>query len=202
MEAAAKRQREAQEQWKGFNEILQKSGDTAIDFIEKLGDRTANFRAMLQDVIKSFERMALQAALMGQGPLASLFGTASAVPGGTGGLLGLLSGLFGGKRAGGGDVTSGKAYLIGERGPEIMVPKSAGAVIPNHRIAMGSGARNQTVNNHVANVTVNANGGNQSQNQDLAERVGRSVKQSMQAMVGEEFQRQLRNGGILSKVQR
>jgi hypothetical protein len=198
LEAAAQRQSEAQEQWKSFNELLQKSGNIAIDFIEKLGDRTANFRAMLRDVIKSLEKMALQAALLGQGPLAGIFGTASGVPGGTGGIFGELGKLLGGARAGGGDVDPGKAYLVGERGKEIFAPKVAGTIIPNHKLQLGGGARNQVVNNHVANVTVNANGGHPQSNQDLAVKVGRAVQDQMQVMVMGAIRQQLKPGGILA----
>lgn len=64
------------------------------------------------------------------------------------GLLGslatLVGGIFGGKpgRATGGAVTGGSAYLVGERGPEMFVPTSAG------RIETGGGGR-------AVNVTVN-----------------------------------------------
>jgi len=63
-----------------------------------------------------------------------------------GGLLGDLAGsVFGGPRANGGPVVPGRAYLVGERGPEIVVPRSAGNVVPNH--AMGGGT---SVTVHVA----------------------------------------------------
>ena len=42
-----------------------------------------------------------------------------------------LAGAFGGARADGGPVSSGKAYLVGERGPEMFVPGSSGNIIPN-----------------------------------------------------------------------
>jgi lambda family phage tail tape measure protein len=47
--------------------------------------------------------------------------------------------------ADGGDPPVGKASLVGERGPELFVPKSAGTIIPNHSLAsmMGGG---QTIN--------------------------------------------------------
>lgn len=38
---------------------------------------------------------------------------------------------FGGARAAGGDVTKGKAFLVGERGPELFVPEDNGYVFPN-----------------------------------------------------------------------
>lgn len=45
-----------------------------------------------------------------------------------------LAGIFGGFRADGGPVTGGKAYWVGERGPEIFRPKTAGAIVPNHQL--------------------------------------------------------------------
>lgn len=51
---------------------------------------------------------------------------------GGGGILGeLLGGLFDGFRADGGPVAAGRAYVVGERGPELFVPKSAGTILPN-----------------------------------------------------------------------
>jgi tape measure domain-containing protein len=38
---------------------------------------------------------------------------------------------FGGARASGGPVSSGSAYLVGERGPELFVPSSSGRIVPN-----------------------------------------------------------------------
>lgn len=79
----------------------------------------------------------------------------------TGGGGGIFGSLFGGggfmNEAGGmevagslgfadgGDPPVGKASLVGERGPELFVPKSAGTIIPNHSLAsmMGGG---QTIN--------------------------------------------------------
>ena len=43
-----------------------------------------------------------------------------------------------GARAMGGPVSAGSAYLVGERGPEIIVPRSAGQVIPNHKLGGGT----------------------------------------------------------------
>jgi hypothetical protein len=48
-------------------------------------------------------------------------------------------------RAAGGPVTAGTPYLVGERGPEIVVPGRSGTVIPNNRIGVGGGV-NVTIN--------------------------------------------------------
>lgn len=62
------------------------------------------------------------------------------------GLLGAITGLPG--RATGGPVSPGQAYVVGERGPEVFVPTSAGA-IANNASLNGNGARNVTVSVHL-----------------------------------------------------
>lgn len=54
----------------------------------------------------------------------------NAVVGGGGGLAGVLGGLLSGRpgRATGGPVSPGRAYLVGERGPELFVPTASGRV--------------------------------------------------------------------------
>lgn len=44
-------------------------------------------------------------------------------------------GMVAGARADGGPVAGGEPYLVGERGPEIVVPSADGTVIPNHAIS-------------------------------------------------------------------
>jgi hypothetical protein len=39
-----------------------------------------------------------------------------------------------GARASGGQVYGGRAYLVGERGPELFMPKFSGSIVPNNRI--------------------------------------------------------------------
>ena len=51
---------------------------------------------------------------------------------------------FGGPKADGGPVESNSSYLVGERGPELFVPRTAGAIVPNHSMAMSSNATNIT----------------------------------------------------------
>lgn len=53
-----------------------------------------------------------------------------------------LSAAAVGARADGGPVSQGMPYLIGERGPELFVPGTSGAVVPNNKIGGG----NVTVN--------------------------------------------------------
>lgn len=54
-----------------------------------------------------------------------------------------------GPRADGGPVDSGSAYMVGERGPELFVPRSAGAIVPNHSMAMMGGSTNNITNYNI-----------------------------------------------------
>ncbi|WP_336965418.1 tail tape measure protein [Sphingobium aquiterrae] len=95
--------------------------------------------------------------------------------GGSGGLLGLGVGLLGAAlglpgRATGGPVAPGRAYLVGERGPEMFVPTSSGRVEAGQG---GSGGRDVRVN-----ITVNAAGG------DAPQALARSARQVARAVRG------------------
>lgn len=89
------------------------------------------FKNFANQVINDLLRIAIRASITG--PLAAvLFG------GGSG--AGSLLSLFGGARADGGPVSAGVPYLVGERGPELIVPKSAGTVLPNSVLSNGGSA--------------------------------------------------------------
>ncbi len=83
---------------------------------------------------RAIQRAALEAALFGEGPLASVF---DSVFGGSGG--GLIGKIFGGFKAGGGPVSAGKGYIVGEEGPEWFEPGTSGTIIPNHALSSGRG---------------------------------------------------------------
>ena len=48
--------------------------------------------------------------------------------------------------ASGGPASAGRPYMVGERGPELMVPNRSGTVIPNHALGGGGAVINQTIN--------------------------------------------------------
>lgn len=95
----------------------------------------------IEDIWKSLlRRMVAQAAAAKLSE--TLFGADYGKGGSLGGLLGSLfssfagsggggGGQFDGYRANGGPVTSGRAYMVGERGPELFVPRTSGTVLPN-----------------------------------------------------------------------
>lgn len=90
------------------------------------------FEDLRRVALQTLDAIAAQALRSGVG--AVLSGPAAAPAGG--GLGGLLSGAIGSLlglpgRATGGPVSPGRGYLVGERGPEVFVPTSAGRVEPS-----------------------------------------------------------------------
>jgi len=77
---------------------------------------------------------------------------------------------FGGARAGGGDVIGGRAYLVGENGPEMFMPRTNGTVLPN------SAQQPQKAGN-VINVNVTAV---QGMTRDTALQQGQRIAQGLQ----------------------
>ena len=97
----------------------------------------ASFRDLIDSMIRDMIRMAAYQAIFG--PLFAGIGGAMS---GEGFKAGVAS--FGGKRAAGGPVAggpSGRTFLVGERGPELlrMGPGTSGQVIPNHKMASAGG---------------------------------------------------------------
>jgi phage-related minor tail protein len=81
------------------------------------------------------------ARVQAQKMLAGLFGG-----GAGGGFFGSIGKIFG--FANGGMPPVGQPSLVGERGPELFVPQSAGRIIPNNKLGMGGG-ETQVINTAV-----------------------------------------------------
>lgn len=116
------------------------------------------------------------------GNVSGLFGPGapSAVAGG---------GIFSGAgpfqfRANGGPVSAGRPYIVGERGPELFMPRSSGSIYPNH--AMGMGGANVVVN-------VDASGTNVEGNPGQGKALGAVIGAAVQA----ELIKQKKPGGLL-----
>lgn len=78
--------------------------------------------------------------------------------GGDNWLSALGSAIFGGFRASGGPVSAGRAYLVGEKRPEVFVPSTSGTIIPSVNAAMarmGGGAGGRDIR-----VSINLEGAN------------------------------------------
>ena len=90
--------------------------------------------------------------------------------------------------ANGGRPPVGKASIVGEKGPEIFVPRSAGTIIPNNKIG-GGGTTN------IVTVNVDASGSSVSGNTADANALGQVIGQAVQAQLIKEK----RAGGLLTR---
>lgn len=133
---------------KGLVDAQKYFGDAAVDALEDLIVNGAKAEDVVKRLAASLAKAALQAALMGTGPLAGIFGT-SGTGGNVGGLFGMLGPMFG--RATGGPVNAGQAYRVGERGPETFVPTTPGKIVPAGR-GRGGGIVVNVTNNTPAQV--------------------------------------------------
>ncbi len=114
-----------------------------------------------------------------------------AVSGIGGKIGGFLGGLFGGKKERGGRVSAGGAFLVGERGPEILQMGSKGGnIIPNSAIGKGGGTTTNLVT-----VNVDASGSSVSGNTADANQLGQVIGAAVQAQLIKEK----RAGGLLTR---
>lgn len=85
-----------------------------------------NLRSVLGGLLQDLARMGIRSGLNG------LFGEGA--PFGLGSLGGFVGDLFGGFFAEGGRPPMGKVSVVGEKGPELFVPDTAGTIIPNGKL--------------------------------------------------------------------
>jgi len=157
---------------------------------------------VLNDLKRKLVEVAVQKAVSGIGGfIGGLFG------GGGGGLVGnKASSFLGGANpfsGGGGGISPflgfanggrppvGRASIVGERGPELFVPRSAGTIIPNNAIGGGGGG----VTNMVT-INVDATGSAVEGNEEEANEFGSLLAVAIQG----ELVKQQRPGGILSNT--
>ena len=134
----------------------------AILHAKSLGE-AAN--AILNDIASQLLRLGINTALK-----ATDFGIFSNLPG----------------FANGGRPPVGRASIVGEKGPELFVPTSAGTIIPNDRI--GGGVTNNIV------VNVDASGSNVEGNEQESRELGLVLSAAIQAQLVQEK----RPGGLLA----
>jgi hypothetical protein len=127
-----------------MGEIDKRAEEVRRTFAQFGGELAASFenavfaggklRDMLKSIAQDLARLIFREAITK--PLAGII---------TGG----LSSIFGGGKAGGGMVSSGTTYLVGERGPELFTPRTAGNIIPNHQLNGAAYSEAVTINYNV-----------------------------------------------------
>ena len=105
------------------------------------------------------------------------------------GIGGFLGGILGGLFADGGRPPVGKASIVGERGPELFVPKVAGTILPNDAIGGGDNTTNMVT------VNVDASGSSVAGNSTDAQALGAAIGAAVQAQLIKEK----RPGGLLTR---
>lgn len=120
-------------------DAVSKHGDTLASNMERAFSTWTNtgkfsVKDMVGSMLRDLAMLEFKRNVTGQ-----LFGGGGGAGGdGGGGLLGTLtSAVFGGFRENGGDVEAGRAYIVGERRPELFIPRTAGRIEPNVRGAGG-----------------------------------------------------------------
>lgn len=135
---------------------LKKYGATS-DYVEAQANRTAEAQQTLQQTSGALAAGAEHASQIAAGiaklnnQMDRLIGIFQPIAYGKG-FVEIIKSLpfFGGGKAEGGPVTGTVPYLVGERGPELFVPKISGTILPNHKISRGDGG---DVSSWGANVT-------------------------------------------------
>ena len=141
-----------------------------VDALTQAIEGTKSLGESLLGVIKSMAKLILQQKLLN-----ALKGFSFA------GFLGF---------ANGGRPPVGRASIVGERGPELFVPDTAGTIIPNHQLGGGGGAMASSI---VVNVDASGTSveGNEGQSRQLGALIGAAVQT--------EIIKQQRPGGLLSR---
>jgi tape measure domain-containing protein len=132
-----------------------------------------NFSEFVDSILADLTKLLFRQAIVGLFDLAT---------GGSGTLGNLIGGAAGGLpgRAGGGPVTAGQPYMVGEHGPEPFIPNQSGVIVPNGSMPAGANVTivNVTDENEVARVLASSKG------QDVIMNVIRKNAKGVKQIVG------------------
>jgi lambda family phage tail tape measure protein len=137
---------------KSFNTIVD-SMTSALENFVKTGK--LNFADLARSMIADLIQIQIKAQAtqlfsgLGNSVFGSLFQSSNVAVPGEGTMS--IKDYFGGPKAAGGDVSGGTPYLVGEQGPELIVPKGSGTVIPNNMLSGGMSGQTTNVTNYNIN---------------------------------------------------
>ncbi len=144
--------------------------DALVDVVMQTKSVSEAVNALLNDIAKQFLRLGINTFLF------SAFG----------GEKGIFKNLD--TFAEGGRPPVGKMSLVGEKGPELFIPDTAGTIIPNNALGSGGGG------NVVVNVAVDASGSSVEGEEEEGRQLGRLIAAAIQS----EIVQQKRPGGLLA----
>jgi len=157
-----------------FESLSESINNDIKEGIKGLIKGTSTLGDMLNNIADKFLDLALNQALFG-----SILGSKGEKGGG---LLGAI-GLF----ANGGRPPVGKPSIVGEKGPELFVPRTSGTIVPNNKLG-GGGNNNVTVN-------VDASGSDVQGDDAGGQELGTLIAVAVQG----ELVKQQRPGGLLNR---
>ena len=181
-------EKKVREEAEKLQETFKKIGESVRDdLVNNLTDAITgakSFGDAMRNVLGNLQQQLIKLALN-----KAISGIGSALSGGKG-FGGFLGGLFG-KKEMGGRVQAGGAYVVGERGPELLqMGSKGGTVIPNSQIGGGSSVTN------VVTINVDASGTEVQGNDGQANEFGKVLAAAIQT----ELANQKRAGGLLSNA--
>ena len=118
--------------------------NAAIDNFVRTGQ--ISFKSLAQSIIQDILAIQLKAQMLSMFKGLGFFGSNEIGAAGGGGDAATLK-LFG--FADGGEPPVNQVSLVGERGPELFIPKTAGTVIPNNMIGSAMGSTTNITNNYI-----------------------------------------------------
>jgi hypothetical protein len=135
---AYEQKKAALEEQQRLGEMMKSSMEDAfMSIIDGTMSAKDAFKKMAYDMIKELYRVLVVQRLVGS------------FQSGGGGILGAAFGAFG-QREAGGSIMPGQPYLVGERGPELIVPRHSATVLNTNQTSKAtSGAGTTVVNNNI-----------------------------------------------------
>jgi hypothetical protein len=172
-----------QEAAKGLNDqfnLMQSVGQSAFDALSSsltsfLDTGSFNLKNFFSSLLKDIARLVIQLQIVKPLMAGLGLGDSKGLEGNT--LFQAVKGLgfsFGGTKAYGGDTEALRSYVVGERGPELFVPRRAGTIIPNN--ALQSRAPSNSVSVGAINITVQGGQTNSETGQVVSSAVAKAIK--------------------------
>lgn len=164
-----------------FDKVFTGIENMLVDFFTtgKLG-----FKDFAVNIIKELIRVQVQMTIMK--PLMDWFKN-------SGGFSGIASGIgsfIGGFFADGGDPPTNKVSVVGERGPELFVPKGAGTIIPNDKI----GGSSQGGNSYAIQVNIGS-----VDSEDRVAQITKGLNDTINVQIKKQLAEQQRRGNMLNR---
>lgn len=157
--------------------VVFKGLETGLD--QWMSGGKVKFKDLVDSMMRDLQRLLLRMMVI-QPLQQSLFGG--------GGSAGALGSLFGGFRAEGGPVDAGRAYVVGERGPEMFIPRETGGIVSNDSLRRAAGGDGGEIR---GNTTVNVINNHPGVRIETEETVDGRGNRSTQVMIEETVARSL-----------